>query len=56
MSDYLDTGGQQISADSIRARLSAEQQTHIDEIITARVSELEPYDLEAVRELGKHAI
>jgi hypothetical protein len=56
MSDiFLGPGGEQINADSIRARLSQETQDRIDQIIR-RESELGAYDADAVMELGRNAI
>lgn len=52
---FLGPGGEQINADSIRARLSQETQERIDQIIR-RESELGAYDANAVMELGKHTI
>lgn len=52
---FLGPGGEQINADSIRARLSTDMQDRIDQIIR-RESELGAYDADAVMELGKHTI
>lgn len=58
MSDpLLDRGGQPVDPDSVYGRLSREAQNRIDEILTQwRESELEQFDEDAVKELGKHAI
>jgi hypothetical protein len=52
---FLGPGGEQVNADSIRARLSTDVQERIDQIIR-RESELGAYDAEAVRELGRKVI
>lgn len=51
----LDAGGRVVDPNSVRARLTAEQQDRID-LIIQRESEHGAFDLEAVRELYKGAI
>lgn len=51
----LDAGATIIPANSVRARLTQDVQDRLDAIMH-RESELAAYDLEAVRELGKHTI
>lgn len=55
---YLDAGGKQISADSLRARLSHETQRDIDARMASYFStssEMAAFDAEAVAELYKHS-
>ena len=56
MDDLIGEHGEPISADSIRARLSAENQAAIDAKMSSWFeSELHAFDLEAVREIHKWA-
>jgi hypothetical protein len=60
MSDpLLDRGGQPVDPDSVYGRLSREAQERIDATLSAwfgNESELGRYDLEAVKDLGKHVV
>jgi hypothetical protein len=55
--DFLDAGGEQISADSVRAKISQDAQAAVDAKMQEwRDSELGIYDLESIRLLGRHVI
>lgn len=56
--DYIDNGGEKISADSIRARMSRERQSEVDARFAAvfsTSSELGAYAVEDVRDMYRHA-
>ena len=56
MDDLIGEHGEPISADSVRAKLSAENQAAVEEKLASWFeSELAVFDLEAVREIHKWA-
>jgi len=54
--DYIDANGEKISADSIRARMSAEHQRQIDEKLSSWfANEYDAFNVDDVMAAGKRA-